>query len=255
VDVGAYEQPGPSRVVGRRVFYERSAFDTDHDDAAIATDKLALLPGQTATAANYTSYLRGLNGVMVDLSNAPLQPTLQDFRFRVGPAGDPSSWKTAPQPEAFTIRAGDKAGSTSRITITWADGVIQSEWLEITVLATSRTGLRASDVFYFGNLPGDTVSGSGSSDAVVNTADVVATRRLATMSGAAIDNPTDHNRDGHLDMLDVLGARTHQLRGRRLQLFTAPPLAEPTQSVVVIAATGARVTGRRRTVYSNQLTV
>ena len=40
------------------------------DDAAIATDKTALLPGETASLANYTSYSRGINGIMVDLIGA-----------------------------------------------------------------------------------------------------------------------------------------------------------------------------------------
>jgi hypothetical protein len=39
----------------------------DFDDGAIATDKVALPPGQTGTFANYTSYPRGINGIMVDI--------------------------------------------------------------------------------------------------------------------------------------------------------------------------------------------
>src|SRR5205085_6170267 len=52
-------QPASS-VVARRLFYNDSAFDgydalaTADDDPAIASDKQALLPGQTATFANYS---------------------------------------------------------------------------------------------------------------------------------------------------------------------------------------------------------
>ena len=49
------------------------------DDAAIATDKTALLPGQTATFANYTSYSRGINGIMVDIAGLPGNVTANDF--------------------------------------------------------------------------------------------------------------------------------------------------------------------------------
>ena len=58
-------------MVGRQIFYNNSAFDDPatggSDDDAIATDKEALLPGETAGFANYTSYSRGINGIKVAL--------------------------------------------------------------------------------------------------------------------------------------------------------------------------------------------
>ena len=54
--------------MGRHVFYNNSAFDGNDpranadDDLAVAPDKQALLPGQTATFVNYTSYGGGING-------------------------------------------------------------------------------------------------------------------------------------------------------------------------------------------------
>src|SRR5207248_6531927 len=88
----------PPRVVGRRVFYNHSAFDsndpaiTSADDGAIATNKQALLPGQTATFANYTSYSRGINGVMVDIADLPAGNSLTaaDFSFAAG--NDDDTW-------------------------------------------------------------------------------------------------------------------------------------------------------------------
>src|SRR5205085_4800466 len=62
------------------LFYNDSLFDGNDpginaaDDNAIAPDKTALLPGQAATFANYTSYTKGINGVMVDLPNLPATP-------------------------------------------------------------------------------------------------------------------------------------------------------------------------------------
>ncbi|MCK4276086.1 MAG: right-handed parallel beta-helix repeat-containing protein, partial [Phycisphaerae bacterium] len=80
-DLGAYETQAPAEVVGRYVFYNNSFFDGNDpapnacDDGAIATDKTALLPGGTGAFANYTSYARGINGVMVDIENLPAAPT------------------------------------------------------------------------------------------------------------------------------------------------------------------------------------
>ncbi len=148
-----------SAVVGRWIFYNDSSFDGNNvtanaaDDAAIATDKQALLPGGTASFNNYTSYSKGINGVMVDLAGGanPRDPiTAADFQFKVGNSDDPNSWGGAPQPTAVTL-LGLGVDNSSRIAITWGDGVIQKEWLQVTVLADMATGLTAPDVFYFGN--------------------------------------------------------------------------------------------------------
>ena len=73
-------------VTGRMVFYNNSSFDAISDDAAIASDKTALLPGDTASFANYTSFSSGLNGIMIDIRRlANLTGlTATDFTFKVG---------------------------------------------------------------------------------------------------------------------------------------------------------------------------
>src|SRR5689334_5663316 len=84
-------------VVARHVFYNHSALDgrsaraDARDDAAVAADKVALLPGGAIGAANYTTYSRGINGVMVDVSGLPADGTLTaaDFDLRVGNDADP----------------------------------------------------------------------------------------------------------------------------------------------------------------------
>ena len=104
---------GPAAEVrGRWLFYNDSSFDGNDpaanaaDDLAIAPDKGALLPGAgTATLANYTSYSRGINGVMVDvagLAGATLDAT--DFVFRYGTGDDPSGWTAAASPASITVR-------------------------------------------------------------------------------------------------------------------------------------------------------
>lgn len=69
-----------ARVLRRRLFYNRSARDGNdpaadsQDDSAMAIDQRALLTGETATFANYTSYVRGINGIMVDIANLAGRP-------------------------------------------------------------------------------------------------------------------------------------------------------------------------------------
>ena len=64
-------------VIDRHVFYNNSAWDGNSpaanaaDDAAVAPDKNPLLPGGTATFANYSSYGKGVNGVMIDIAGLP----------------------------------------------------------------------------------------------------------------------------------------------------------------------------------------
>src|SRR5205085_7301433 len=95
-----------SSVVGRHVYYNASSFDGGRrraeaaDDASVATDKVALLPGGRATAANYTSYRRGINGVMVDVAGLPTGVTLTaaDFAFKVGNDSNAAAWVSAPPP-------------------------------------------------------------------------------------------------------------------------------------------------------------
>ena len=77
------------------------------DDAAIAVDKSALLPGQTATFENYTSYSKGINGIMVDVKNLVGTPTLDDFEFRMGDDRTQTDWAPAPDPDMITVRSGE----------------------------------------------------------------------------------------------------------------------------------------------------
>ncbi|MCY2974221.1 MAG: PA14 domain-containing protein [Planctomycetota bacterium] len=60
-----------STIVSRNVYYRSSFFDTTaNSQSAIDPTKSALLPGGTASIANYTNYSRGINGIIVDLTNA-----------------------------------------------------------------------------------------------------------------------------------------------------------------------------------------
>ena len=101
-DFGNVNRVIAATVTGRNVFYNHSAFDGNNpaanaqDDAAIATNKQALRPGQTATLANVTSYSRGINGVMIDMTRMPSNLDADDFEFRVGNSDLPGTWSLAP---------------------------------------------------------------------------------------------------------------------------------------------------------------
>jgi hypothetical protein len=207
-----------STVAGRHIFYNRSAFDGGNaaanaaDDAAIA-DKQALLPGGTAAFANYTSYTRGINGIMVDLAGVadPQEIDAADFTFKVGNEENLGNWTTVLPTPNVSVRIGDGAGGSDRATIIWDDNAIQNRWLQVTVLAAG-TGLAADDVFYFGNAIGET-GFDGDPDPDPNTATVNAQDELAVRSHktgfapTSIANVYDFNRDRRVSASDELTAR------------------------------------------------
>jgi len=228
-------------VFGRFIFYNNSLFDGNNpaantsDDAAIAPDKHALLPGQTAAFANYTSFTKGINGIMMDVANLPGTPTLSDFAFLAGATTTPSQWSAAPTPSGFLVRGGGGTGGSTRIEITWADGAIKNEWLQITLKADANTGLSAPDVFYFGNLIGQSGSKPVNNQFVVTTADQAAAAAdpHGFMNPAPITDANDYNRDGKVDATDLLIAR-YSLND---SLVVLQPAASNTASAPLSAAT------------------
>ncbi len=195
-------------VVGRHIFYNDSAFDGDGtalssaDDDAIAPDKTAYLGSGAATFANYTSYVSGINGIMIDIANAGAV-TEDDFEFRVGNDNDPSSWSAAPAPSGFDVRAGEGDGGSDRISISWDNGAIKKEWLQVVVKANARTNISKDDIHYWGNAIGET--GNDPSNAHVNAADASAIMNNSTGFGefAGITNVHDINRDNLVGAADT----------------------------------------------------
>ncbi len=207
-------EPGRSSVVGRYTFYNNSSYDDSNGgagsghDAAIAPDKSALLPGKTATPANYTSYTRGLNGISIDLAGQHGTIEADDFIFRVGNSNEPSHWAYAPQPDAVIVRPGAGVGGADRVELVWEDGAIKNTWLQVIALDNGDTGLAQPDIFFFGNLVGDTI----------NEADDAAGRRRRHPDGdqpparqfgwsaaaPLVDDASDFDRDGRISNRDVL---------------------------------------------------
>ena len=204
----------PSTVVGRHTFYNHSAFDgadmgaNAADDAAIATDKSALAPGEPASFDNYTNFDGGINGIVVDIDRPSVSGAMNiaDSRFRVGNNDDPETWESAPLHSGGTFRSSEGVDGSDRVMIVWPDGAIVNQWLEVTVLANDRTGLEADEVFYFGNAVGDV--GNSAFHATVNDADFNAVSANYT-DAADVENVFDVNRDGQVDPNDAVIVRTN----------------------------------------------
>jgi len=209
-------------VVGRHLFYNNSAFDGHSgnaeaaDDGAIATDRTAYLPGSgVADTASVTSFVHGINGLMIDIAGLEGGLTAQDFTFRMGTSNSPESWALAPAPLEMVVRYGEGAGGSDRVTITWVDGAMKNTWLQVIVEGNdaagefnSNTGLAASDVFYFGSRVGDTFVGAAPAATVTSAAD-----ELGARFHPGIDQPVtnvfDFNRDGVVNAADQLIARNN----------------------------------------------
>ncbi|NQU23007.1 MAG: lamin tail domain-containing protein, partial [Candidatus Nealsonbacteria bacterium] len=170
-------------VAGRFVFYNNSPYSdpaAGGTDNAIAPDKAALLPGTASFAAggtvasfaNYTSFDRGINGLIIDLGSLPegVTPSAANFEFRVGTDDQPDEWSPAPLPTDFTVREGEGTVGADRVTFTWADGAIRNQWLEVTVSGAA-LGLASDDVFYFGNAVAE--AGDRTTHAQVTVADLL----------------------------------------------------------------------------------
>jgi len=231
-----------SQVLERYAVYNNSGWDGENpeanadDDNAIAPDKQALRPGQTATFANYTSYAKGLNSVAIDVSNLAGTLTEDDFQFLVGNNDDPSTWSPVPSPQSITVRPGAGVDGSDRITIVWADddpytperepGAISNQWLQVTVLATLPTGLADDDVFYFGNAIGE--SGNSIAESNVDTNDEIGARNHphSLFEAASIEDAYDYDRDKRVDTNDEILARNNSTSAfTRLQLISVPGTA------------------------------
>ena len=244
----------PTAIVGRAVFYNNSLFDGRNiaadaqDDAAVATDKQALLPGQAARFSNITSYVRGINGVMIDMQRMSSDLGAEDFEFRVGTSGTPSGWTLAPAPLAIIERSSSGAPGNTRVTIVWPDSSIRNKWLQVTVKANARTGLTSPDVFYFGNLVGDTTSiDPAASSFRVDARDVVSMRSAYTRQ-ASVTNPHDINRDGRVDVRDEAIVRDNY--GRSLLAISTPIPASFGDSPIVLAGSRLRAAPITRSVLA-----
>ena len=188
---------------------------------------ISLLPGGTASFANYTSYSRGINGIMIDIAGLwAMSLSAADFDFKVGNSDTVSAWAPLATMPTVSMRFGAGVAGSTRVTLLWPAGSISKQWLQVTVKSNENTGLAMPDVFYFGNAIGE--SGSGP-DARVTVRDEIAARNNPYSSAAFSGIPTpvtnrwDYNRDGNVSAQDQIVARNNQTTvAAQLRLINVP---------------------------------
>jgi hypothetical protein len=126
-------------------------------------------------------------------------------------------------------------GGSDRLVLIWPDydprspntsQAVANAWMELTMLATPRTGLEQPQTFSFGNLIGETTNppADGGADLRVNASDLVAIRRaLGTTTAATITNKFDVNKDARVTAADVALVRANQ--GKSISPTPSPPPA------------------------------
>ncbi len=247
-----------SLVSGGYLFYDNSGYNGNKvgigtkDNAAIDPSKTPYLGTTTATFASLSGFTKGINGLMIDLTPSStnnhgamsLANVANDFTFRASgvgvtnPSNNPQTWSAAPAATGFTVRLGAGAGGSDRIEITWPDGAIENEWLEVTVNANAETGLASPYTFFFGNLIGDTGDSNSASTAVVTGTDEIDMRQYVGAAPAPVFTVYDVNKDKSVDANDELAARNNPTFLRFIKVGSgnfAPQTPPATQSAAPAA--------------------
>jgi len=241
----------PASIAGRRIFYNNSKFDGNtagvsvSDDAAIAPDRSPYFAGSgIAPLSSITSYLKGINGIMVDIADAAGTLTVNDFTFKVGSNNSLGTWTNAPAPQAFSVRPGAGAGGSDRVEIIWADGAIKNTWLQVIVEGNdsaggmnTNTGLAGSDVFFFGNKVGDTQISSPATVVTTSAGDELSARNNPGLN-VGITSIYDFDKNNLVSAGDQLAARSNAGLLTRISIAAPPagPLAAADGSDSAVAS-------------------
>ncbi len=226
----------PTSIANRQVFYNRSTSTVFGDGSgnpvnSIDSTKIALLPGQTTSSANYTNYSRGLNGLVVDLQAPANLAGISAASFQL------ATWSTftdstpnfVPITPAVTVSTypGGGANGADRIKLEFANNAIQNAWLQVTILADVNTGLTTNDVFYFGNARFDITPNTPfpSQQITINIFDTNAVRAKQGQSTGLISDAFDVDRNGVVNIFDTNAVRAGQ-GVTSLRSFTAPASAQ-----------------------------
>jgi len=252
-------------VVSRLLYYDDSFYSDAgnhpgyNHDTAIATDKVALVSGDgKSTFANISTYDKGINGIMVDLtagfgSHATIGPS--DFIFKTsgigssGASSNPNTWTTLVTTPTVIVRPGAGSGGSDRVELSWPAGTFLDTWLQVTVTANARTGIVSDDRFYFGSMPGEAAYDMDSDYQFTDANDQFAVRSHGGLAGTdlfdayglqgAIENLYDITRDNQIDANDQFAVRQYsvfpfgQLDG--VEIVTPAP---PTISAALVKDTG-----------------
>jgi hypothetical protein len=179
-------------VVGRYMYYGQ----TPHYGDVEASDKAILLPSQTATFTNVSSYVGGINEIVLDVMNGTGSVSASDFVFRTGNTTGTTDWVLAPMPTSVTTVTGGGVGESDRITVRWAWGSIVNEWLQVNFMP-------AGDMFYLGSL----VGAASGLEVTGNDESEVQAHYSSLLSPQPVTSVYDFNRDGKVDAVDALIAR------------------------------------------------
>ena len=182
-------------------------------NAAIAEDKEPLIPGSQASFANYSSFNKGINRLVIDVTDLPTDGmgiSVSDFTFRVGNNSQTETWVDAPAPSDVIVLPGFGEKNSDRIVVVWENGDILNSWLEVSVLANEMTGLPEdpglgtgiANQFYFGNVVGesDTPNVAAANVDLIDVLDAW----FNQADNATITNKYDFNRDAKVDFTDVV---------------------------------------------------
>jgi hypothetical protein len=217
-------------IVDRRVFYHRSLSavfgnGSGNPNSAIDFTKSALLPGGQPTFANYTNYVKGLNGLVIDATQLPAKVTASDFAFAIWNGIDAAGFVAVAATPTITFLPGGGVFGAERVKIEFPDDAIRNNWLRVTMLANANTDLLFNDVFYFGNAVADFDVGNIGEPKMIrtNASDTSAVRmsQSPTINSAIISNIFDINKDGRVNSTDTSLVRQHQ-SGSLIRFFTAP---------------------------------
>ncbi len=243
-------------ILNRQLFYNNSSFDgftvgaSTSDNNAIATDKQALRPGQSASFVNYTNYFHGITGLMIDIVGLALRSlTAVDFQLATWNGIDSSGFVASTVTPTISIVTGGGTEGFDRVKLIFPNDSIRNTWLRVNVLANANTGIGTNDVFYFGNAVGDVNVGNlGTPITVQNDeADVRAVRQNLSLSSnsAGISNNYDVNKDGRVNSIDVSLVRQNRST-RILRYFTAPVSLYLASSLIGTSGSSIAVPSRTR---------
>ncbi len=163
-------------------------------------------------------------GIMVDLATGGAHGNLSasDLTFRVGTNNSPSKWATAPAPSTILVRTGSPAAGNDRVELTWTDGSITQEFLEVTVHADPNTGLSAPYTFFYGSVIANSGTGDTGSLAITSSTDENAARSHS--GSATVTNVFDYNKDGFVNSSDENAARNNGTTVKFIKIAANTPL-------------------------------
>jgi hypothetical protein len=193
-----------------------------------------------------SSYDKGINGIMVEITGTTHTLTAADFTVKMSGQGiaannTPSAWAAAPSFSVTRVPNTPTSG-TDRYELVWADGAITERYLYVVVEGNdalgdnnTNTGLIASDYFFFGSKIGDV--GTPEFYPNVDATDQVQVRdnQGSTAPPTGVLNIFDFNRDALIDATDQIVARNNQGAMPWLNV-TAPPAAPEGGGNAIVSA-------------------